>query len=272
MNERTEEFRIELIHFPVRLFERSMAHVAAVQREFDVVRVDDVPEGSAPGRLAVMVQELDTRFVGYRSTMEMLEALVEGGHDHEDVVIPVVRPSEEIAVAVEGLRQLMDEVDIFCADGSELLTPPTPPDLVAFRGWLFEEVIGQLRGLAPVPWRDPDVEYTPTAPSHPSVAHPPVVGDARERDVIRLSGALDLDRSGELRESVQAVLTDDDQDLLIDLTDVEFVDSVILSVFVTAHKRFVADHRTVEFVVPRNLYDVMELTGLLQVLHVTLAA
>ena len=90
--------------------------------------------------------------------------------------------------------------------------------------------------------------------------------------MIRLSGALDLDRSGELRESVQAVLTDDDQDLLIDLTDVEFVDSVILSVFVTAHKRFAADDRTVEFVVPRNLYDVMEMTGLLQVLHVTLAA
>jgi anti-anti-sigma factor len=267
VNERTEEFRIELLNFPVRLFERSMAHVAAVQREFDVVRVDDVPEGSAPGRLAVMVQELDTRFVGYRSTMAMLDALVEGGHDHEDVVIPVARPSEEIAVAIEGLRQLMDEVDIFCADGSELLTTPTPPDLVAFRGWLFEEVIGQLRGLAPEPWRDPEVESTPTQPTHAARAR-----DARGREGNRLSGALDLDNSGELRESVQAVLTDDDLDLLIDLTDVEFVDSVILSVFVTAHKRFVADDRTVEFVVPRNLYDVMELTGLLQVLRVTRAA
>ena len=267
MNERTEEFRIELLHFPVRLFERSMAHVAAVQREFDVVRVDDVPEGSAPGRLAVMVEELDARFVGYRTTMQMLEALVEGGHTHEDVVIPVARPSEEIAAAIEGLRDLMDEVDIFCADGSELLTTPTPPDLLVFRGWLFEEVIGQLRGLAPVPWHDPEVEHTPAAPTHAAAAR-----DARGRKVIRLSGALDLDRSGELRESVQAVLTDDDQDLLIDLTDVEFVDSVILSVFVTAHKRFAADDRTVEFVVPRNLYDVMEMTGLLQVLHVTLAA
>ena len=83
---------------------------------------------------------------------------------------------------------------------------------------------------------------------------------------------LDLDDSGELRESVQAVLTGSDHDLVVDLSDVEFVDSVILSVFVTAHKRFAADDRTVEFVVPRNVYDVMELTGLLQVLHVTLAS
>ena len=267
MTEPAEQFQIELVHFPVRLFERSMAHVAAVQREFDVVRVDDVPEGSAPGRLAAMVQDLDTRFVGYRSTMVMLEALVDGGSDHEDVIIPVARPSEEIAVAIEGLRDLMDEVDIFCADGSELLTTPTPPDLRVFRGWLFEEVIGQLRGLSPVPWRDPDVDSSAAAATRPSVRH-----DTRESDVLRLTGTLDLDDSGELRESVQAVLTGGDRDLVVDLQDVEFVDSVILSVFVTAHKRFAADDRTVEFVVPRKLYDVMELTGLVQVLHVRLAA
>jgi anti-anti-sigma factor len=267
VTEPAEQFQIELLRFPVRLFQRSMAHVAAVQREFDVVRVDGVPEGSVPGRLAAMVQDLDTRFVGYRSTMVMLDALVDGGSDHEDVVIPVARPSDEIAVAIEGLRELMDEVDIFCADGSELLTTPTPPDLRVFRGWLFEEVIGQLRGLSPVPWRDPDVESSAPAPIRASVAD-----DTRESDVLRLTGMLDLDDSGELRESVQAMLTESDRDLLIDLQDVAFVDSVILSVFVTAHKRFAADNRTVEFVVPRNLYDVMELTGLLQVLHVTLAA
>jgi hypothetical protein len=41
-----------------------------------------------------MVEDLDTRFVGYRSTMVMLDALVDGGAEHEDVVIPVA-PSEE---------------------------------------------------------------------------------------------------------------------------------------------------------------------------------
>ena len=127
-------------------------------------------------------------------------------------------------------------------------------------------MIGQLRGLAPVPWRDPEVEYTPTTPTHAARAR-----DARGREVIRLSGALDLDNSGELRESVQAVLTDDDRTCYRSdrrrvrrFGDLERVRH--------AHKRFVADDRTVEFVVPRNLYDVMELTGLLQVLHVTLAA
>ncbi len=267
MTEQAEPFRIELLHFPVRRFERSMAHVAAVQREFDIVRVDEEREGSAPGRLAAMVQELNTRFVGYRATMDMLDALVDGGHDHEDVVIPVAHPSEEIATAIDGLRQLLDEVDIYCDDGSELLTTATPPDLRAFREWLFDEVTGQLRGLGPVPWREPEAESATIPRTNPSGE-----GGTPEPLVLRLSGALDLDDSGALRESVQAALTDGDQDLVIDLRDVQFVDSVILSVFVTAHKRFAANDRTVEFFVPPDLYLVMQMTGLLQVLHVTLAA
>jgi hypothetical protein len=63
---------------------------------------------------------------------------------------------------------------------SELLTTPTTPDLQVFR-WLFEEVIGRL-AVAPVPWRDPDIESSAPPPINPSVR------DAEERDVLQLTG------------------------------------------------------------------------------------
>ena len=53
-----------------------------------------------------------------------------------------------------------------------------------------------------------------------------------------------------MREALQSAFTASDADVTVDLTEVEFVDSVILSVFVTAHKRFATGDRTLTFLVP----------------------
>ena len=89
--------------------------------------------------------------------------------------------------------------------------------------------------------------------------------------MVRESGALDLGDAARVRETLQSAYTASDSDVVVDLTEVEFVDSVILSVFVTAHKRFAGGDRTVSFLVPPDLLRVFELTGLVGVLDVRAA-
>jgi anti-anti-sigma factor len=195
--------------------------------------------------------------------MDTLDGLVEQGADHADVVIPILGDPEERAVAVQALADLLDEVDAYCDEGDQLLTVATPPELREFRAWLFREVIGQMRGATRTPWATvPEQgETTPTAAPR----------STRAAIVVRESGALDLGEAARVREALQSAFTGSDADVSVDLTDVEFVDSVMLSVFITAHKRFAANDRRLSFVVPPDLLRVFELTGLVGVLDVRAA-
>ena len=252
--------QLELLNFPIDRFLRSQQHAAAVQRELDVLRVEGARVDRIPRRSDEIVADLDARFTGYRATMEILDRLIAQGADHADVAIPVHGDPEERATAVQALADLLDEIDAYCEAGDQLLTIVTPPELREFRTWLFAEVIGQLRGATPQPWS------TATGRSEGS-SSTTRAGD-REPLVVRETGALDLGDAARMRESLQSAFTAGTADVLVDLTDVDFVDSVILSVFVTAHKRFAAGDRTLSFVVPEDLLRVFELTGLVGVLDV----
>jgi anti-sigma B factor antagonist len=254
--------QLDLRDFPVDHFQRARQHAAAVQRELDVLRVEGARADHLPRRSDEIVTDLDARFTGYRATMDILDGLVAQGTDHADVTIPVLGDPEERARAVQALADLLDEVDSYCESGDQLLTVVTPPDLRAFRAWLFREVIGQLRGASPTPWTDDASASTRDAPVGAHGGTPLVV---------RESGALDLADAARLRQRLQAAFTDSDADVVLDLTDVEFVDSVILSLLVTAHKRFVAGGRRLSLLVPSNLLRLFELTGLVGVLDVRLA-
>lgn len=253
--------QLELLNFPVDRFQRALQHAAGVQRELDVLRVDAEQSGHMPRRMDDVVADLDARFTGYRVTMDTLASLVQQGADHADVTIPVLGDGDERATAIEALRDLLDEVDAYCESGAQLLTIVTPPDLREFRRWLFDEVIGQLRGAPPHAWSsDTGEEATPVA------ATP--APDGQQAVVVRESGPLDLGTAPRVREAIQSAFTDGDGDVVVDLTEVEFVDSVILSVFVTAHKRFEAADRSISFVVPQRIMPMFELTGLVGVLDV----
>jgi anti-anti-sigma factor len=254
--------QLTLLNFPVDRFQRARQHAAAVQRELDVLRVEGARAGHVPRGSDEIVADLDARFTGYRATMDLLDGLVEQGTDHSDVTIAVHGEPEERAVAIQELADLLDEIDAYCESGEQLLTIVTPPDLREFRTWLFAEVIGQLRGAGATPWTSTDA--TPAAA---------VVESRSDRDplVIREHGDLDLGAAAQLRQTLQAAFTEGDDDVLVDLTAVEFVDSVILSVFITAHKRFAAADRHLSFLVPPMLLRVFELTGLIGVLDVRAA-
>lgn len=255
--------QLELLNFPVERFQRARQHAAAVQRELDVLRVEGARVGHIPRRSDEIITDLDTRFTGYRATMDTLDSLVAQGADHADVAIPVLGDPEERAAAVQALADLLDEVDAYCEAGDQLLTVVTPPDLREFRTWLFGEVIGQLRGAAPSAWASDPAQ---------TAAAPVTAGRADgERLVVREVGALDLDDAARVRDSLQSAFTASDADVTVDLTEVEFVDSVILSVFVTVHKRFATSDRTLTFLVPPDLFRLFELTGLVGVLDVRAA-
>jgi len=252
--------QIELLNFPVDRFQQALQHANAVQRELDVLRIEGARAGHVPRNSDELIADLDARFTGYRSTMDTLDVLVEQGADHADVVIPVLGDPEERAVAVQALADLLDEMDAYCEAGDQLLTLATPPELRVFRAWLFREVIGQMRGASPSPWA---ADEAPSSAVSAAESHSDL-----EPVVVRETGSLDLGQAARVRESLQSAFTASDADVVLDLTAVDFVDSVILSVFITAHKRFAASGRHLAFVVPPDLLRVFELTGLVGVLDV----
>jgi anti-anti-sigma factor len=254
--------QIELLNFPVERFQQARQHANAVQRELDVLRIEGARAGRVPRNSDEVVADLDARFTGYRSTMDTLDGLVEQGADHADVIIPVLGDPEERADAVQALADLLDEMDAYCEAGDQLLTLATPPDLRAFRAWLFGEVIGQMRGASPSPWAEHESRTAASTAQTRSDLEPVVV---------RETGSLDLGQAARVREALQSAFTASDADVSVDLTEVDFVDSVMLSVFITAHKRFAASGRHVSFVVPPDLLRVFELTGLVGVLDVRAA-
>jgi anti-anti-sigma factor len=110
-----------------------------------------------------------------------------------------------------------------------------------------------------VPWRDPtDAPGAAVRPGSP-VGEPVVVQE---------SGALDLADASRVREALQDAFTAGEAGAVVDLREVTFVDSVMLSVFVTAHKRFASEERPLVFRVPTGLLALFELTGLTRVLDV----
>jgi anti-anti-sigma factor len=257
-----------LLDFPVDLFDRSLQHLAALQRELDVIRVDEREPGRPPDRLARLVDDLDGRFVGYRAAMDMLDALVTGRAQKHDVVIPVAGDPPEIAPAIEELRDLLDEVDSYCEQGGDLLTRPTPTELLRFRRWLFDQIIGQLRGQTPVAWTPPAAGRGDAVERAASVDD---VGARRDGSTVTLepSGDLDLATAGRVREAIHIVQSESDDDLRIDLSRVDFIDSVGFSVLIAAHQRFERDHRRLEITVPERLRASFRMLGLIDVLHIT---
>ena len=52
----------------------------------------------------------------------------------------------------ELLRAALDAVEDYCRTGRHLLTLAAPPDVAAYRRWVFDEFERQIAGGAPVPW------------------------------------------------------------------------------------------------------------------------
>jgi anti-sigma B factor antagonist len=85
--------------------------------------------------------------------------------------------------------------------------------------------------------------------------------------VVRLTGELDIDQAVRVREHLDKVIDAGTVRLVIDLSDVSYIDSTGLGMLVAVHKRLIAEQGFYVLTVPRaSQRKVFEITGLSTVL------
>ncbi len=140
--------------YPVELGVSVVEHVEDWMREFALVALarDAGTTGhEVPQRLQEMARQLSGRYARELSEPERTRAAAAARGDATvDLVYPL-RP--ESAPAALGWRDLMHEVDRYCA-AEELLTLQRTPRQVAFTDWLTDEFVRQSAGEPPRPWDD----------------------------------------------------------------------------------------------------------------------
>ncbi|MET7403552.1 STAS domain-containing protein [Dactylosporangium sp. NPDC005572] len=83
------------------------------------------------------------------------------------------------------------------------------------------------------------------------------------RAVVRASGELDVATAPELRAYLHELVDAGASAVVVDLTDVGFLDSTTLGVLISVHKRLVESGGVVELVVPHaRLLRIFQITGL----------
>jgi anti-sigma B factor antagonist len=107
--------------------------------------------------------------------------------------------------------------------------------VVAYRNWVLREFLGQLReGAAPTPWA------AEAATEERPVDEPAV----RVEAVIVLDDDLDLEGSARIRDDITQLLEQGLTDLVIDVSECDFIDSVGISLLLTTYARLTGDGGT----------------------------
>lgn len=253
-------FRVELLGIPLALHERTRVHHDALQRELDVMRAGS-PADSVPVRLVAMMGELADRYRALNPhVLSELRLAAERGDEHVDLSVEV---PDQAAAAVERLGELLAEADEFCRSG-QLVTLVTPPDVAAYREWFLGEFTRQQAGTAPTRWTDPPTSQR----AEPSDGPAPGAVTAAGTVTVAPTGAIDLVSAGQLRDELLAA-RERGSVVVLDLLQVDFIDSVGMSLIVSAHRRLAADGSPLRVLVPKHLATSFELTGLDQVLDLT---
>lgn len=146
---------IRILRAPVRVWDRSGNHTAELMREFALLKIgtEAGTTRQVPERLLDLVADLRARYAGTSANQALeLEDAIEAGERTHDFTYQV---PDGIAEACERLRDLLDEADEYCAQGTALMTLVSPPDQREFRTWYLEEFIRQSAGEMPRPWAGP---------------------------------------------------------------------------------------------------------------------
>ena len=251
---------VHLRQVPIDLWKRATAHQEAVQREMDLMRAAE-PVDSVPNRLLSLLEDLDRRFGDLNDpTWEQLRVADERGEETANVVFEVPPPA---AAAARELGAMMSEVDEFCRAGDHLMTLATPPEIVSFREWLIDEFTRQIdHGAEPLPWHG---HLARTDPSPVDAAVPASTGSGWE--TIVFEGSLDLATVGELRDTIQEMRSRNPEEIVVDLTDVGFVDSIGIGLLITTHSRLAGEGVALRLIVSPRLKELLRLSGLIDLLQ-----
>lgn len=143
------------------------------------------------------------------------------------------------------------------------MTLATPPELVAFREWFLDEFIRQIEGRGePVPWQEYRGELDPQSNNSARPATP-----GRGSETIVFQGSLDLATAGELRDAIQERRAHEPGEIVVDLTNVGFVDSIGIGLLVTTHSRLQEEGVSLQLIVPPRVKELLRLSGLIDLLR-----
>ncbi len=142
---------VSLVDFPVARFLQMQAQHDAMLREFTLIAMRaDNPDLNTPRRLVSLAAEMQQR---YGDAEEPFRDGVVAAAERGDIVTTL-----KLCIPFSTLRWtedflvLFEEGDEYCRKG-ELLTPPSPPEVVEFRRWMVGELIRQIRdGATPTPF------------------------------------------------------------------------------------------------------------------------
>lgn len=272
---------VRLLGLPVELHRRSDEHAQGLQREFDLIRRREPDPDEVPSRMLTLIDQLNADFGGLNLDADAsLHAAMERQDEAIDLTYQV--PLEATDACLQ-LGALLDEADEYCRRGGGLLTLATPPEALAYRRWFLGEFVRQLSGEEPTAWpgfsldtddgEDEDLQTVAGAPA--TLAGPSALGswavEGPERaPELVVAGELDVATSRRLREALLELQAGGAETLTVDLTAVPFVDSVAVSVLVTAHLRLADTGAQLVVEVGPAVHRVLEVAGLTGVLAVRL--
>ncbi len=130
---------VQLVSTPARLFIAMEEHLRSVLREFALVALDtDAAAWQAP-----------TLPVDVNAVVNDLAASLQRGAAVVDIDIDV--SSDAISIVIH-IQHVLVEADRLAAAGL-LLAAPTLPEIRDCRDWFLDEIVRQLSGELPSPWR-----------------------------------------------------------------------------------------------------------------------
>ncbi|MDP9406190.1 MAG: hypothetical protein M3O86_06255 [Actinomycetota bacterium] len=137
---------VQLVDLPVQRHLRMRHHLTDMLRELTLIDLGERSEGDSdvPARLLRFVADVRLRFADANVLFQrqLREAVSEG---RQTVTLELALPPSAGQWA-RAFADYFDEADEFCRSG-ELLTMASPPDVVAHRHWLADEVERQLAAV-----------------------------------------------------------------------------------------------------------------------------
>ena len=149
---RAETTTVRLLRLPVRLHARAAEHHDGLVRELMLLATRSSKPGTTPLLLVRLIDELGDVFA--EAPLEGQVRLRRAERDGIGEIDLGLEATPELARDAVRLLALLTEADTFCRTG-ELLTAAAPDDVLRFRSWYVDELVGQLNGNAPTPWSGP---------------------------------------------------------------------------------------------------------------------
>lgn len=149
-----ETVNVELLNTPLLLHAAWQEHAEALLREYLLASLDDEADvnpiqmhADATDAIAILEEQIPKADVAIESDDLLAEVT--------DPHLSLARLDLDVPVAsVPHFTTLSDaiEASLALAETGRILTPPTQPEVRAFRRWLCRQVVDQAAGAAPEPW------------------------------------------------------------------------------------------------------------------------